>query len=105
MLPDITSWPRGSNISEVRTQSNSRSKWARFSIMVAPTSAGAPPVTTRTGLPQVWPSMQKKVWFMCVSLVIRVGFRTSITQRLHILQGLLDDGERALTFRAFQIQA
>ena len=30
--------------------------------MVAPSRRGIePPVTTRTGLPQVWPSMQKKV--------------------------------------------
>jgi NAD(P)-dependent dehydrogenase (short-subunit alcohol dehydrogenase family) len=36
---------------------------AERSNMVEPSSAGMePPVTTRTGLPQVWPSMQKKVW-------------------------------------------
>ena len=29
--------------------------------MVAPSSGGAPAATRRTGLPQVWPSMQKKV--------------------------------------------
>jgi hypothetical protein len=29
--------------------------------MVAPSSAGPPPATTRTGLPQVCASMQKKV--------------------------------------------
>ena len=33
----------------------------RFSLMVAPCSGGPPPATTRTGLPQVWASMQKKV--------------------------------------------
>jgi hypothetical protein len=30
--------------------------------MVAPSSGGPPPATRRTGLPQVWPSMQKKVF-------------------------------------------
>ena len=35
---------------------------ARFSLMVAPASAGPPPVTRRTGLPQVWPSRQVKLW-------------------------------------------
>jgi hypothetical protein len=30
--------------------------------MVAPLSKGAPPDTSRTGLPQVWPSRQEKVW-------------------------------------------
>jgi hypothetical protein len=30
--------------------------------MLAPLSKGAPPVTSRTGFPAVWPSMQKKVW-------------------------------------------
>src|SRR5918996_5101086 len=34
--------------------------WRR-SLIVAPASSGAPPATSRTGLPQVWPSMQKKV--------------------------------------------
>ena len=56
------SWPRGSNISPVRIQSYSARKCARRSIMVAPSSSGPPPATRRTGLPQVWPSMQKKVW-------------------------------------------
>ena len=70
MAPDIMSWPRGSNISACRIQSNSARKWARFSSIVLPASAGAPPATTRTGLPQVWPSMQKKVWVaMPVGLV------------------------------------
>ena len=39
-----------------------RRKSARFSIMVLPLSSGPPPETRRTGLPQVWPSMQEKVW-------------------------------------------
>ena len=30
--------------------------------MVAPLSSGPPPDTSRTGLPQVWPSRQEKVW-------------------------------------------
>jgi hypothetical protein len=56
------SWPRGSNISPVRIQSCWLRKCWRRSNMVAPSSAGIePPVTTRTGFPQVWPSMQKKV--------------------------------------------
>ena len=59
--PDIMSCPRGSNISAVRIQSNSARKCARRSIIVLPLSAGAPPATTRTGLPQVCPSMQKNV--------------------------------------------
>ena len=57
----MTSWPRGSNISPVRIQSYSARKCARRSIIVAPSSSGPPPATSRTGLPQVWPSMQKKV--------------------------------------------
>src|SRR5215210_7733710 len=57
------SWPRGSNISPVRIQSCSLRKCWRRSNIVAPSSAGIePPATTRTGLPQVWPSMQKKLW-------------------------------------------
>ena len=34
----------------------------RFSAIGTCGSSGAPPATTRTGLPQVWASMQKKVW-------------------------------------------
>ncbi|GGH26102.1 hypothetical protein GCM10007036_33660 [Alsobacter metallidurans] len=30
--------------------------------MVRPSSRGPPPATSRTGLPQVWPSTQKNVW-------------------------------------------
>ncbi len=56
------SWPRGSNIRLVRIQSKRARKSCRRSNMVAPVSCGIePPVTTRTGLPQVWPSMQVKV--------------------------------------------
>ncbi len=61
MLPDITSCPRGSNIRARRTQSWSRTKISRFSAIGTCGSSGAPPATTRTGLPQVWASTQKKV--------------------------------------------
>ncbi len=37
--------------------------------MLAPLSGGAPPATMRTGLPQVWPSTQKKVWVLMAWLV------------------------------------
>jgi hypothetical protein len=57
----MTSWPRGSNISALRIQSKRARKSCRFSDIVAPSSAGPPPATSRTGLPQVCPSMQKKV--------------------------------------------
>jgi len=30
--------------------------------MLLPFRKGTPPETTRTGLPQVWASMQEKVW-------------------------------------------
>ena len=63
MLPDIMSWPRGSNIRPVRIQSNSARKCCRRSLMLAPFSCGPPPITTRTGLPQVWASTQLKVNF------------------------------------------
>src|ERR1043166_6882854 len=47
----------------VRIQSYCATKFWRRSNMVAPGRAGTlPPATTRTGLPQVWPSMQKNVW-------------------------------------------
>ena len=46
----------------VRIQSYSARKCARLSSMVAPSSWGPPPATRRTGLPQVWPSMHRKVW-------------------------------------------
>ncbi len=36
MLPDIMSWPRGSNIRPVRIQSNSFRKCCRRSLMLAP---------------------------------------------------------------------
>ena len=62
MLPDIMSWPRGSNMSPVRIQSYSLRKCWRRSLMEAPCSCGPPPATTRTGLPQVCASTQKKVW-------------------------------------------
>ncbi len=59
---DIMSCPRGSKHSPVRIQSNRSGKSSRRSAMLAPRSSGAPPATSRTGLPAVWPSMQKKVW-------------------------------------------
>src|SRR3954469_17008157 len=66
MLPDIMSWPRGSNIRPVRIQSYSLRKCWRRSLMLAPCNCGPPPETTRTGLPQVWASMQEKVCFAMV---------------------------------------
>src|SRR3954453_23921193 len=57
----MTSWPRGSNISAVRIQSKRARKSRRLSLMVEPGGDGAPPARSRTGLPQVWPSTQKKV--------------------------------------------
>jgi len=69
--PDIPSWPRGSNISVRRTQSCSARKIWRFSATGTCGSSGAPPATTRTGLPQVWASTQKKVWGCMVSRTVR----------------------------------
>src|SRR5688572_30613853 len=60
------SWPRGSNIRPVRIQSNSARKCWRRSLMLAPESCGPPPITTRTGLPQVCASTQLKVNFAMV---------------------------------------
>lgn len=37
--------------------------------MVAPRSSGAPPATSRTGFPAVWPSMQKNVERMYQSVL------------------------------------
>src|SRR6266702_1078976 len=62
--PDIMSWPRGSNISPSRIQSKRVRKSWRRSLMLAPLRNGAPPATSRTGLPAVCPSMQKKTDFM-----------------------------------------
>ena len=64
ILPDIISCPRGSNIKPLRIQSYSFIKCCRFSLMLAPFRIGAPPATNRTGLPQVWASIQKKVFFI-----------------------------------------
>src|SRR3569833_456932 len=69
MLPDIMSWPRGSNIRPVRIQSNSARKCWRRTLMHLPSSSGPPPETTRTGLPQVWASMQEKVYLDICDLV------------------------------------
>src|ERR1700756_3396502 len=63
------SWPRGSNISPVRIQSYSVMKRLRRSLALLAGRAGAPPATTRTGLPQVWASTQKKVWQAMAGLV------------------------------------
>jgi len=66
----MTSCPRGSNIRALRIQSYRARKSWRFSLMVRPFRCGPPPATSRTGLPQVCPSMQEKVWFMArVSMV------------------------------------
>ena len=72
MLPDMTSCPRGSNIRARRTQSWSRMKICRFSAIGTFGNSGAPPATTRTGLPQVWASIQKKVWRAMFVLSSRV---------------------------------
>jgi hypothetical protein len=37
-------------------------KSCRRSLIVAPLRNGPPPITRRTGLPQVWPSMHEKTW-------------------------------------------
>src|ERR1700733_253260 len=58
----MTSWPRGSNIRAWRTQSCSARKIWRFSAIETAGRIGPPPATTRTGLPQVWASIQKKLW-------------------------------------------
>ena len=58
------SCPRGSNISAVRIQSNSARKCWRFSNIEEPVRFGPPPATSLTGLPQVWPSMHRKVWLL-----------------------------------------
>src|SRR5262245_15560139 len=63
------SWPRGSSIRPVRIQSNSLRKCCRRSLMLAPCSCGPPPITTRTGLPQVCASTQLKVNFAIVDPV------------------------------------
>ena len=48
-----------------------------------PSACGPPPATTRTGLPQVWPSMQKKVWLAMTSQnrCGREGLRSSVGAR------------------------
>src|SRR3569833_83722 len=66
--PDIMSWPRGSNIRPRRIQSNRDRKSWRRSLMFLPLRNGAPPATRRTGLPAVWPSMQKKTDLMTRAL-------------------------------------
>src|SRR5436190_19426362 len=61
--------------------------------MVAPSSVGPPPATTRTGLPQVCASMQKKV-LLAISASERrpVGDRFLIEAR-HAFQFLAFEGE------------
>src|SRR5262245_53043919 len=43
--------------------------------MVSPLSRGAPPVTRRTGLPQVWPSRQENE---CTDIVIVIFWTASV---------------------------
>src|SRR6478736_7641379 len=64
MLPLIISWPRGSNIKPFRIQSYSFKKCWRFSLMFFPYNTGPPPATNLTGLPHVWASIQKNVFFI-----------------------------------------
>jgi hypothetical protein len=44
----------------------------------------APPATTRTGLPQVWASTQKKVWLAMVSVQLEAEIGYSLAFRLQI---------------------
>src|SRR5579883_2303812 len=62
--------------------------------MVAPSSRGPPPATTRTGLPQVCASMQKKVL-----LAIGVSERRAVGDRF------LVEARHALQLLAFERQA
>src|SRR3954471_10640208 len=87
MEPDIMSWPRGSNINPVRIQSYFARKCCRRSNMLEPSSCGMlPPVTTRTGLPQVWPSTQKNVCRAMIAsrrrLEADIGQGGAVRQRL-----------------------
>jgi len=54
--------------------------WRR-ALMVAPASAGPPPATRRTGLPQVWPSMQKNV--LGLSGMVRLPARSGEVYAKH----------------------
>src|SRR5882757_4840866 len=82
MLPDIMSWPRGSNIRPVRIQSNSARKCCRRSLMLLPSSNGPPPETTRTGLPQVWASMQLNVYLAIFDSDLALQFVADLGQQL-----------------------
>src|SRR5690606_18577481 len=88
------SCPRGSNINPVRIQSNSRRKCARRSIMVAPSRRGPPPATSRTGLPQVCPSIQKKEWRAILTSLILI-LKTLRTERCEIDRRSLPQNEVA----------
>ena len=56
IAPDIAEWPRGSNMSSVRSSSMRSRKYARRSAMLAPGITPMPPVITRVGIPSVWES-------------------------------------------------
>src|SRR6185436_260218 len=95
----MTSWPRGSNISALRIQSWLARKSSRRSLMVAPLSSGPPPDTSRTGLPQVWPSRQEKVWTDMPACLRRLQEALNLApagetdHRLVLAQELNVDGE------------
>src|SRR5579859_6869247 len=96
-------------MSDVRIQSNSRSKCARRSIMFAPSSRGAPPATTRTGLPHVCPSMQKNVDFITLLHPEFHAKRSDpsalLRQGTHIGERLLYDCDDLLALFAFEFQS
>ena len=64
----------------------------RFSLIVAPLSGGPPPATTRTGLPQVWASMQKKVCLDMAPPGLRQGYwKRSMAKGCKMRIGHADD--------------
>jgi hypothetical protein len=42
--------------------------------MVFPFKKGTPPETTLTGFPQVWASMQEKVWREGIEVIIKLNY-------------------------------
>src|SRR5688572_121294 len=95
------SWPRGLKHRLVRIQSKRAMKSWRRSAMLAPFSKGAPPATSRTGLPAVWPSMQKKIWRMRRRRSGGVGERKARPRR----GGRLDHRDHLRAPRATERQA